>query len=67
MDALWDLLHCRYDFSTTIVLKNLPAMPRELREEAADMLQLFHDLEKKDNVNILIDNTDDHNISDYLI
>ncbi len=70
MDALWDCLYCSYDHSITIVLKNLSSIPKDLAPEIEIMLELFRDLERKDGVNVVIEQpfyekTD--NISDYLI
>lgn len=67
MDALWDCLYCCYDSSTTIILKNLSAIPKELKPEIEIMLELFRDLAQKDGVNIAIENTVSFNISDYLV
>ena len=33
MDALWDCLHCAFDEQTTIILKNISAIPNEMSEE----------------------------------
>lgn len=48
MDALWDCLHCAFEFPTTITLKNLSAIPQEMQPEVSIMLDLFHDLELED-------------------
>ena len=50
MDALWDCLYCCYDSSTTIILKNLSALSKELAPEIEIMLELFRDLTEKDGV-----------------
>ena len=67
MDALWDCLYCCYDSSTTIILKNLSAVSKELAPEIEIMLELFRDLTEKDGVIVKIDNTTFSNTSDYLV
>lgn len=67
MDALWDCLYCCYDCSTTLILKNLSAIPKELTPEIKIMLELFRELEKKDGVNVVIEHAGVADISDYLI
>ena len=67
MDALWDCLYCCYDSSTTIILKNLSALSKELAPEIEIMLELFRDLTEKDGVIVEIENTTVSNISDYLV
>lgn len=64
MDALWDCLYCCYDSSTTIILKNLSAISKELAPEIEIMLELFRDLTKEDGVIVEIENTNVANISD---
>ena len=48
MDALWDCLHCSFNEPTTIVLKNLPGISKDLTEAVEIMLELFTDLERED-------------------
>lgn len=67
MDALWDCLYCCYDHSTTIILKEISALPRELSPEIDKILELFNDLAREDGVNVVIERTDTSDISDYLI
>ena len=67
MDALWDCLYCCYDGSTTLVLKNLSALPKELTPEIEIMLELFRDLTREDGVNVIIEDLESSDISDYLI
>ena len=69
LDALWDCLYCYYDSSTTIELKNIDALPKDLDFEVADMMKLFHDLERKNGVTIRVvsDDSADSDISDYII
>ena len=57
MDALWDCLYCCYDSSTTIILKNLSDIPKELTPEIEIMLELFRDLAQEDGVIITIEET----------
>lgn len=56
LDALWDCLYCCYDSSTTIELKNVATLPKDLDIEVADMMKLFFDLERKNGVVIRIIN-----------
>ena len=67
MDALWDCLYCCYDSSTTFVLKNLSAISKELTPEIEIMLELFRELSQKDGVNIVIEQSEASDISEYLI
>ena len=46
MDALWDCLHCYYDEPTTIELKHISALPKEMKEATETMLALFLELER---------------------
>ncbi len=48
MDALWDCLHCAFEEPTTIVLKNIAALPSDMKEASDILLELFRDLEKED-------------------
>ena len=50
MDALWDCLSCCYDENTTIVLKNVSALPGEMAHTTELMLELFQDLHDEDGV-----------------
>jgi ribonuclease inhibitor len=67
MDALWDCLYCCYDSSTTIVLKKLSAIPGKMQEEVKIMLELFRELDEKDEVTVVIEAADGGvtDISDY--
>ena len=69
LDALWDCLYCYYDSSTTIELKNIDALPKELDIEVADMMKLVHDLERKNGgtIRVVSENSADSDISDYII
>ena len=69
MDALWDCLHCAFDEQTTIILKNISAIPNEMCEEVEVMLELFCDLEQK-NMEVRVQVEDEKNIfniSDYMV
>ena len=67
MDALWDCLYCCYDSSTTIILKNLSAVPKELASEIEIMIILFRDLIREDGVSVEIESTPLSHVSDYLV
>ena len=69
MDALWDCLSCCYDGSTTIELRNIGALPKEMAPSVEIMLELFHDLHIEDGVIIVIadDQMDTGDLSSYLI
>lgn len=69
MDALWDCLSCCYDESTTIELRNIGALPKEMAPSVEIMLELFRDLHDEDGVIIeIIDNhMDNSDISSYMI
>lgn len=70
MDALWDCLHCLFEEPTTIVLKKLSKIPKELKEAVATMLEVFADLEREDEeVTVRIETADDAriNLSDFML
>ena len=69
LDALWDCLYCYYDSSTTIELRNIDTMPKDLDIEVADMMKLFYDLEQKNGVVIRIinDTHEGNDLSGYLV
>lgn len=70
MDALWDCLYYSFEFPTTIILKNISAIPDEMNEEVEIMLELFRDLQREDKkVSVVIDSSpdDSSDISDYLV
>ena len=70
MDALWDCLHCSFDEPTTIVLKNLSGISKDLTEAVEIMLKLFADLEREDEeVTVQIRTADEvyFNVSDFMI
>lgn len=69
MDALWDCLSCCYDENTTIVLKNISALPKEMAPSVDIMLELFRDLHDEDGViiDMIEDSVTDGNISGYMI
>lgn len=63
MDALWDCLHCAFDEPTTIVLRNISAIPKELEKTAITMLELFSNLEEEDQEVTVRIETGDHTYS----
>ena len=70
MDALWDCLHCSFDEPTTIVLKNLSGISKDLTEAVKIMLELFADLERKDEeVTVWVETAEDTQVdlSDFMI
>ena len=69
MDALWDCLSCCYDENTTIVLKNLSALPKEMSPSVDIMLELFRDLHEEDGViiEIMEEDTIVEDLSGYLV
>ena len=69
LDALWDCLYCYYYSSTTIELRNIDTMPKDLDIEVADMMKLFYDLERKNGVVIRIinDTHEGNDLSGYLV
>lgn len=69
MDALWDCLLFWYDTETTIILKNVNALPSNLGWLGEIMLALFDDLQNEDeNIAVQIVNAkDDEANDDYLI
>ncbi len=68
MDALWDCLSCCYDKNTTIVLKNISALPKEMSPSVDIILELFRDLHDEDGVIIemIEDHTTGEDISGYM-
>jgi len=52
--ALWDLLYLFYDEPTTIVLKGLDSLPKDLQEEAEYVRGFFKRLQDRDK-NIFIE------------
>lgn len=67
MDALWDCLSCCYDETTTIELRNIRAMPKDMAPSVEIMLELFRDLHDEDGVIIKIIDESLDDISDYLV
>lgn len=69
MDALWDCLLFWYDSETTILLKSVSALPKNLNWLTEIMLTLFDDLQKEDeNVTVQILSSDiDESNDAYLI
>ncbi len=48
MDALWDCLQCSFEEDTTIVLKNLYAMAKDMHPIIPTIKELFQDLENEE-------------------
>ena len=70
MDALWDCLYCLYHEPTTIVLKNLSGISKDLTEAVEIMLELFADLEREDEeVTVRVETAEDTQVdlSDFMI
>ena len=68
MDALWDCLRCSFEEDTTIILKNLQSMPKDMHPIIPTIQELFQDLQNEEaevTVNYSADN--DSDISDYMI
>ena len=69
MDALRDCPSCCYDENTTIVLKNISALPKEMSPSVDIMLELFHDLHDEDGViiEIIEEGATSEALSSYLV
>lgn len=70
MDALWDCLHCMFAEPTAIVLRNVSAIPAELKKTTKTMLELFAELEDRDQeVSVRIETGDNaySGISDFML
>ena len=68
MDALWDCLRCSFEEDTTIVLKNLYSMPKDMHPIIPTIQELFQDLENEEaEVTVKYTADDDSDISDYMI
>lgn len=69
MDALWDCLLFWYDSETTIILKNVDALPSDLNWLTEIMLTLFDDLQTEDeNITVQIVNASEDAVNgEYLI
>lgn len=68
MDALWDCLHCSFEEETTICVKNISALPDEMKEAKDTVIELFHDLEAENSeVSIVFDNPGSFDTSDYIV
>ena len=48
MDALWDCLQCSFAKPTTIVLNNLSALPKDMRQVIPTLKRLFRELEARE-------------------
>ena len=68
MDALWDCLRCSFEEDTTIVLKNLRSMPKDMHPIIPTIQELFQDLENEEaEVTVKYTADNDSDISDYMI
>ena len=68
MDALWDCLRCSFEEDTTIVLKNLYSMPKDMHPIIPTIQELFQDLENEEaEVTVKYTADNDSDISDYMI
>ena len=68
MDALWDCLRCSFEEDTTIILKNLHSIHKDMHPIIPTIQELFQDLQNEEaevTVNYSADN--DSDISDYMI
>ncbi len=50
MDALWDMLHCAFDEPTTIQVKGVNNVRKDLKEVVQRLLNLLNELERRDGV-----------------
>lgn len=48
MDALWDCLQCSFEEGTTIILKNLSALPKEMSPIISVIQTVFQKLEDEE-------------------
>ncbi len=68
MDALWDCLRCSFEEKTTIYLKNLHALPKELHPAIPAIQELFRDLEREEaEVTVRYNKAGNADFSDYLL
>lgn len=68
MDALWDCLRCSFEEDTTIILKNLYFIPKEMYPEIPVIIELFNDLEREETeVTVKYANDDNGNITTYMV
>lgn len=68
MDALWDCLRCSFEEDTTIILKNLYSIPKDMHPEILTMIELFNDLEREETeVTVKYANDDNENIATYMV
>ncbi len=68
MDALWDCLQCSFEEDTTIVLKNLNAMAKDMHPVIPTIKELFQDLENEEaEVTVMYSGDDEKDLSGYLI
>ena len=68
MDALWDCLRCSFEEDTTIILKNLHSMPKDMHPAIPTIRELFEDLEREETeVTVKYANDDNGNITTYMV
>lgn len=68
MDALWDCLQCWFEKDTTIILKNLYSMPKDMHPIIPTIQTLFQDLEDEEaEVTVRYTNDDKADITNYII
>lgn len=52
MDALWDLLHCSFDEPTTIEVKGIDSVRKDLKDVVGRLQLVLTDLRDEDGVTI---------------
>ena len=68
MDALWDCLRCSFEEDTTIILKNLHSMPKDMYPAISTIRELFEDLEREEaKVTVRYENDDNGDITTYIV
>lgn len=68
LDALWDCLRCSFAENTTIILKNIYSLPKEMHPMIPDIQKLFRDLENEEaEVTVKYVEAENTNITDFLI
>jgi len=68
MDALWDCLRCSFEEDTTIILKNLHSMPKDMHPAIPTIRELFEDLEREEaEVTVSYVNDDNGDITTYMV
>ena len=68
MDALWDCLRCSFEEDTTIILKNLHSMSKDMHPIIPTIQELFQDLENEEaEVTIQYSEDNGSDISDFMV